>query len=183
MSRIGKKPVSVPKGVKVSISDRTVTVEGSKGTLSYTHRPEVVVNFDESEAACTVDAAEGHAGKRETRAHWGTTRALINNMIIGVSEGYKKQLEVVGVGWNATVAGTNLNLKVGYANTISVPIPTGVSVSVEKQIVTVEGADKGAVGEFAATVRAKRKPEPYNGKGIKYTDEVIRRKAGKAFGN
>ncbi|MFG0307039.1 MAG: 50S ribosomal protein L6 [Phycisphaerales bacterium JB040] len=183
MSRIGKKPVSVPKGVKVSISDRTVTVEGKKGTLSYTHRPEISVSVDEGAGECTVNAAEGHEGKRETSAHWGTTRALINNMIVGVSEGYKRQLEVVGVGWSATVAGTNLNLKVGYANTISVPIPTGVSVSVEKQLVTVEGADKHAVGEFCATVRSKRKPEPYNGKGIKYADEVIRRKQGKAFGN
>lgn len=183
MSRIGKKPVSVPKGVKVSVSDRTVTVEGKNGTLSYEHRPEVVVNFDEGAGECTVGAAEGHEDSRETSAHWGTTRALINNMIIGVSEGYKKQLEVVGVGWTATVAGTNLNLKVGYANTISVPIPTGVNVSVEKQLVTVEGADKRAVGEFCATVRSKRKPEPYNGKGIKYADEVIRRKQGKAFGN
>jgi len=183
MSRIGKKPVSVPKGVKVSIADRKVTVEGSKGTLSYEHRPEVAVSFDDSALEVNVVAAEGFEADRSTSAHWGTTRALIRNMVAGVSEGYKRKLEIVGVGWSGTVAGSNLNLKVGYANTISMPIPTGVTVTVEKQIVTVEGTDKQAVGEFAASMRAKRKPEPYNGKGIKYVEEVIRRKQGKAFGN
>jgi len=183
MSRIGKKPVSVPKGVKVSIDDRKVTVEGSKGSLSYEYRPEVAVSFDDSAAQVTVDAAPGFEADRATSAHWGTTRALIQNMVVGVSEGYKRKLEIVGVGWSGTVTGSNLNLKVGYANVISMPIPTGVSVLVEKQIVTVEGTSKQAVGEFAASMRAKRKPEPYNGKGIKYVEEVIRRKQGKAFGN
>ncbi|MFT5423060.1 MAG: large subunit ribosomal protein L6 [Phycisphaerales bacterium] len=183
MSRIGKKTVSVPKGVKVSINDRTVTVEGAKGSLSYEHRPEVAVSFDEGAAEVLVAASVGFENNRATSAHWGTTRALIQNMVVGVSEGYKRKLEIVGVGWSGTISGTNLNLKVGYANVIEMPIPTGVNVSVEKQIVTVEGSDKQAVGEFAASMRAKRKPEPYNGKGIKYVEEVIKRKQGKAFGN
>ncbi|MFG0315448.1 MAG: 50S ribosomal protein L6, partial [Phycisphaerales bacterium] len=105
-----------------------------------------------------------------------------NNMIKGVTDGYEKKLQVVGVGWTATVSGNKLALKVGYANTIEMPIPEGLTVTADKQIITVSGADKQAVGHFAASTRAKRKPEPYNGKGIKYLDEVIMRKQGKAFG-
>ena len=183
MSRIGKKQVDVPSGVKVSINGTTVTVEGPKGTLSYTHRPVITVGWTEDEKAIVVSAVEGKENDRVAKAHWGTTRALIANMVEGVKNGYKKQLEVVGVGWTANVAGPKLALKVGYANVVEVPIPQGVSVSVEKQIITVESADKQAVGEFAATVRSKRKPEPYNGKGIKYADEVIKKKQGKAFGS
>lgn len=183
MSRIGKKQIEVPSGVKVSINGHTITVEGPKGTLSYEHRPEVAVGWTEDEKAIVVSAVEGKETDRVAKAHWGTTRALLANMIAGVKDGYKKQLEVVGVGWTASVAGPKLALKVGYANVVEVPIPTGVSVSVEKDIITVESADKQAVGEFAATVRSKRKPEPYNGKGIKYTDEVIKKKQGKAFGS
>tara|TARA_Y100001933_G_scaffold198695_1_gene199570 strand:- start:86 stop:631 length:546 start_codon:yes stop_codon:yes gene_type:complete len=180
MSRIGKKPVSVPKGVKVSIADRKVSVEGPKGTLSFTHRPEVAVS--EADGQVTVSVDDKIAGDRKVRALWGTTRALINNMMTGASTGYTKKLEIQGVGWTAAVAGTNLKLNVGYANSIEMPIPTGISVSVEKQSITIEGADKQAVGQFAAATRAKRPPEPYNGKGIRYADEVIRKKEGKQFG-
>ena len=183
MSRIGKKPVEVPSGVKVSINGQTVTVEGPKGTLSFTHNHKVAVGWTEDEKALVVsDSDTGSPDDRETRAHWGTTRALLNNMVKGVKDGYEKKLEVVGVGWSATMSGQSLNLKVGFANQIQVPIPTGLSVSCEKQIVTIQGPDKQQVGEFAAKVRAKRKPEPYNGKGIKYMGEVIRRKQGKALG-
>jgi large subunit ribosomal protein L6 len=183
MSRIGRKPVSVPKNVKVSIAGRTVTIEGPKGTLKMEHRPEVNVKWDESEKSISVGVDETRAADdRQLRAYWGTTRALISNMINGVTNGYEKKLEIVGVGWSGAVQGKNLSLKVGYANRIEVPIPTGVNVAVEKQLVTITGADKQAVGHFAAKVRSKRKPEPYNGKGIKYTDEVIQRKQGKAFG-
>lgn len=183
MSRIGRKPVSVPKNVKVSVSGRTVTVEGPKGTLKMEHRPELSVKWDESEKSVSVLVDEVKvADDRELRAYWGTTRSLINNMVEGVTKGYEKKLEIVGVGWSGTLQGKNLSLKVGYANRIEVPIPTGLNVTVEKQLVTISGADKQMVGHFAAKVRSKRKPEPYNGKGIKYSDEVIQRKQGKAFG-
>lgn len=183
MSRIGRKPVEVPKNVKVAVSGRTVSVEGPKGTLTMEHRPEVQVRWDESEKKFHLGVDEGLAAEnRAIGAYWGTTRALLGNMVEGVTKGYEKKLEVVGVGWSAAVQGKNLSLKIGFANRIEVAIPQGVSVSVEKQLITITGADKQQVGHFAATVRAKRKPEPYNGKGIKYSGEVIQRKQGKAFG-
>lgn len=180
MSRIGKKPVSVPKGVKVSIADRTVNVEGPKGSLSFTHRPEVTVVEEDGSIQVTVD--EALLGNKKVRALWGTTRALLNNMMAGADKGYTKKLEIHGVGWTAAVAGTNLKLNVGYANSIEMPIPAGLGVQVDKQLITIEGADKQAVGQFAAAARAKRPPEPYNGKGIRYADEIIRKKEGKQFG-
>jgi large subunit ribosomal protein L6 len=185
MSRIGKKPVSVPSGVNVSVADRCVTVEKSgKSSLQFTHRPEIVVSYDESEKAINVAIAEGFEKDRLARALWGTTRALINNMIEGVTKGYEKRLQINGVGYSALIAGQKLQLKVGYANVIEVPVPQGLDVSVEgNQIVSVKGADKHAVGQFASKVRSVKKPEPYNGKGIQYTDEVIRRKQGKVFGS
>lgn len=183
MSRIGKKPIPVPSKAKVSITDGVVTVESGGKSLELAVRPEVTVVWDESEKNLVVEIAEGHENNRFARAMWGTTRSLLQNMIEGVTKGYQKKLEVVGVGWSAAMAGQNLELKVGFANTVVVPIPQGVDVKVDKAIITVTGADKQAVGEFAATVRSKRKPEPYNGKGVKYFDEVIRRKSGKAFGS
>tara|TARA_R110002072_G_scaffold42064_22_gene119213 strand:- start:118401 stop:118955 length:555 start_codon:yes stop_codon:yes gene_type:complete len=183
MSRIGKKSISVPSKVKVNLSGNTISIEGPKGSLSYDFRPEVQVSYDEGDKSISVSMDEALiAKKRSNGAYWGTTRALINNMIEGVEKGYEKRLQVVGVGWTATVNGSNLALKVGYANTILMPIPTGLTVTAEKQVITINGADKQAVGHFAASTRAKRKPEPYNGKGIKYLDEVIQRKQGKAFG-
>jgi large subunit ribosomal protein L6 len=183
MSRIGKKPISVPGNVKVNLSGQSISVEGPKGTLSYDFRPEVDVNYDDGDKSISVSMDEALiAKKRSNGAYWGTTRSLINNMIDGVTKGYEKKLQVVGVGWTASVNGNKLALKVGYANVIEMPIPAGLNVTAEKQIITVTGADKQAVGHFAASTRAKRKPEPYNGKGIKYLDEVIQRKQGKAFG-
>ncbi|MEM7754603.1 MAG: 50S ribosomal protein L6 [Planctomycetota bacterium] len=180
MSRIGKKPVDVPSGVKVSVADHTVKVEGPKGTLTFQHRPEVGVEVDGNSVSVVVDDAI--AGEKKVRALWGTTRALISNMVEGVNKGYEKKLKIVGVGWTAQVNGQMLKLNVGYANPIEAAIPTGVSVAVEKDLVTITGSDKQAVGQFAAGVRAKRKPEPYNGKGIRYADEVVRKKEGKQFG-
>lgn len=183
MSRIGKKPISVPGNVKVNLSGQSISVEGPKGTLSYDFRPEVDVSYDDGDKSISVSMDEALiAKKRSNGAYWGTTRSLINNMIDGVTKGYEKKLQVVGVGWTASVNGNKLALKVGYANVIEMPIPAGLNVTAEKQIITVTGADKQAVGHFAASTRAKRKPEPYNGKGIKYLDEVIQRKQGKAFG-
>ena len=130
----------------------------------------------------SVDVDESIAGDKKVRALWGTTRALLANMVEGVNKGYEKKLQIVGVGWNAQVNGQTLKLNVGYANPIEAAIPMGVTVAVEKDIITVTGADKQAVGQFAAGVRAKRKPEPYNGKGLRYSDEVVRKKEGKQFG-
>lgn len=183
MSRIGKRPVEVPKNVKVSIRDRAVAVEGPKGKLEFVHRPEVRVTWDEDSRAiaCTIDPSD--AENRVARALWGTTRAILRNMVQGVCQGYEKKLEIVGVGWNAAVAGQRLQLNLGFATPVFVDIPAGLTVTANKQELTIQGADKQRVGEFAAVVRSKREPEPYNGKGIKYVDEVIKRKQGKQFGS
>lgn len=183
MSRIGKKPVEVPAGVKVSIAGRKVRVEGKKGTLEFEHHPSVTVVWDESEKSVLVTIDEVKKDDRLARALWGTTRAIIANMVKGVTTGYEKKMEVVGVGWTAILAGQTLKLNVGFASPVEVPIPTGVTVAVEKQNLTITGADKQAVGQLAAKIRSKRPPEPYNGKGIKYADEVITRKQGKQFGS
>lgn len=183
MSRIGKKPVDIASGVKVSIANREVTVAGPKHTLKMTHRPEVNVALSEDGKQVLISISEDDMSEKFVRACWGTTRANIANMIEGVTKGYEKTLEVVGVGWTATLVGKQLKLVVGLANALMVPIPDGLDVSVDKQFVKVKGPNKQMVGEFAASTRALRKPEPYNGKGIKYTTEVIKRKQGKAFGS
>ncbi len=184
MSRIGKKTIEVPAGVKVGIKDRTVEVQGPKGKLSFSHRPEVAVAVAEGGKAVNVGLTDGFTrDNKEANAYWGTTRALVRNMIDGVTKGYEKTMEVVGVGWTAAVQGDKLKLVVGFANPIMLEIPKGVKVTVDKQFVKVTGPDKQAVGMFASNMRAKRKPEPYNGKGIKYTTETIKKKAGKQFGS
>ncbi|MFG0330786.1 MAG: 50S ribosomal protein L6 [Phycisphaerales bacterium] len=180
MSRIGRKPVETPKGVNVSINDRTVTIEKGDKRLSMTHRPEVEVEWNESDRkiVCTID--ESKLGERQHRAYWGLTRSLLQNMVVGVTEGYTKRLEVVGVGWGAQLQGNTLVLNVGYCDPVKIPVPAGVTVNVERQLITITGPDKQTVGQFAATVRSKRKPEPYNGKGVRYLNEQIIRKQGKA---
>ena len=182
MSRIGKKPIPVPSGVKVNVGDHDVSVEGPKGTLCMKRLSLVNIVVDDEAKAVKVSIDEANTRVKAARASWGTTRALINNMIQGVTKGYEKGLEVVGVGWTASVQGQQLKLMIGFANPIFVDIPQGLDVTVARQNIKVSGADKQAVGQFAAAVRAKRKPEPYNGKGIKYIGEVVRRKQGKQFG-
>lgn len=183
MSRIGKKTVTVPSGVKVAINNRVVKVEGPKGTLTHTHPAHVSVKLDDAgkNITCAIDPAK--AIDSQVRADWGTTRALLANMMLGVSKGFERKLEVVGVGWSAAVTGKQLKLVLGFANPVVVDIPQGVNVAVEKQMLTLTGADKQSVGQFAAELRSRRKPEPYNGKGIKYAEETIRRKQGKQFGS
>lgn len=176
MSRIGNKPIDLPAGVTVSVSGRTVTVQGKNATLTYEHRPEVSVKVEDKQVV-----VERSSDQKQTKAYHGLTRALINNMIIGVSEGFKKELEINGVGWTARVQGRKLALNVGYADTRELEIPMGVDVQVQGNKIAIAGAVKQAVGQFAAATRAQRPPEPYNGKGIKYSDEVIVRKEGKAF--
>lgn len=182
MSRIGKQSVPVPAGVKVSVKDNVATVAGPLGSLPLTFRPEVKVRWGESEKAIFVSIDDKDMENAEVRAHWGSTRAHLRNMVEGVTKGYERSLEVVGVGWTAALAGKAIKLTVGYANPILLPIPQGLTVTVEKAIVRVKGPDRGLVGRFAAEIRSKRKPEPYQGKGIKYTDETIKRKQGKQFG-
>ncbi len=185
MSRIGKKPIQVPSGVRVTIDtqSRVVSVEGPKGKLSMTHRPEVSVTWEEGEnrIICSITPEQTRIG--QMRAYWGLTRALIANMITGVVTGYTKKLEIVGVGWGAKLQGKQIQLNVGYCQPRELPIPGGIEVAIEKNAITLTGVDKQAVGQFAAKIRANRPPEPYNGKGIKYDDEVIIRKQGKVFGS
>jgi large subunit ribosomal protein L6 len=176
MSRIGKKPVPVGKA-KVSVKDRHVTVEGPKGKLELDVHPAITVAQEGGNLVVTrPDDA------KQSKALHGLTRALLANMIEGVTNGYKKSLEIQGVGYKADQRGKNLVLSVGYANQIVVPIPGNVAVTVEGGTkIHVVGADKQAVGQFAAQVRQVRKPEPYKGKGIRYEGEVIKIKPGKAF--
>ena len=182
MSRIGKKPITIPDKVKVSIAGDAVTVESGARKLTRRLPARVKVEVDTGAKAVVCTIADADMDDRQVRADWGSTRAHIGNMITGVTKGFEQRLEINGVGWGATVGGKTLDLKVGYANIIKVPIPAGVEVAVDKNFVNIKGADAQAVGQFAAVVRSKRKPEPYNGKGIKYIEEVIKRKQGKAFG-
>ncbi len=179
MSRIGKKPVPVPAGVKVQVADHTIAVEGKLGKLEWEFRPEISVAYDDGAKLITVTR---HDDERQSRALHGLTRALIVNMLVGVTQGYERRLEILGVGYLAAVQGTTLQLRVGLANELQVPIPEGIKVSVpDQQHVVIQGIEKQKVGHFAAAVRALRKPEPYKGKGIRFLGEVVRRKQGKAM--
>jgi len=176
MSRIGKKPVPVGKA-KIAIKDQNVSVEGPKGKLELKVHPLIKVASQDGNLVVTRPDDE-----KQSKALHGLTRALLANMIQGVTEGYKKTLEIQGVGYKAEQKGKNLVLSVGYANPVTVPIPGNVTVTLEGQNkIHVAGADKQAVGEFAAMVRQKRKPEPYKGKGIRYEGEQVKIKPGKAF--
>jgi large subunit ribosomal protein L6 len=179
MSRIGKKPVPVPGGVKVTVAGNTITVEGPKGRLDCEFRPQVSVQYDAQANSVVVDRVDD---QRQSRALHGLARALIQNMIVGVTAGYEKRLEIVGVGYVATVQNNELQLRVGLANELHKPIPAGLEVVCpDQQHVRVNGIDKQKVGQFAAEVRALRKPEPYKGKGIRYEGEAVRRKQGKVM--
>lgn len=177
MSRIGKKPVEIPGGVQVAVSDRVVSVEGPLGKLQITHREEVSVALDDENKNVLVSRG---TNEREARAYHGLTRSLIQNMVTGVKEGYEKRLEIVGVGYQGQIQGDALVLRVGFANEISKKIPQGLDVDCPDQThVVVKGCNKQQVGQFAAEVRAVRKPEPYKGKGIRYEGELVKIKPGK----
>ncbi|HID77395.1 MAG TPA: 50S ribosomal protein L6 [Planctomycetaceae bacterium] len=179
MSRIGKKPIPVPEGVQVQVEGRRVTVQGKLGALQWEFRPEVDVQVDQQTRTVRVIR---HDDSRQSKALHGLTRALINNMIIGVTQGYEKRLEIVGVGYLAAVQNGVLQLRVGFAHEVHKPIPEGLEVTCpDQQHIRIRGMDKQKVGQFAAEVRAVRKPEPYKGKGIRYEGEVVRRKQGKAM--
>jgi large subunit ribosomal protein L6 len=176
MSRIGKKPIEIPSGVTVGIADRQITVEGKNGKLSFTHRPEISVAVDGNIVNVSRDAED-----RTSRELHGLTRALIANMVEGVANGYETKLEIVGVGYLASLAGDTLQLRVGYANELHRKIPEGLTVTCPDQThIVVQGCDKQKVTQFAAEIRALRKPEPYKGKGIRYQGEYVKIKPGKA---
>ena len=177
MSRIGKKPITVPKGVTIQVAPGSVAVKGTKGELKLAVRPEVKLALDG--AVLTVSSIDE---QRENRALQGTTRALIANMIEGVSKGYEKKLEIAGVGYEAALEGKNLVLKLGFNRPVKFAVPATVTVEVPNPTtLIVKGIDNQQVGTVAAQIRKLRKPEPYKGKGIKYSTEIIKRKAGKAF--
>jgi large subunit ribosomal protein L6 len=176
MSRIGKIPVKVPKGVKVSFHDEVMTVEGPKGKLSQKYHP--VVTFDDKGEEIIVGRANE---EKQTVAYHGLYRNLLNNMVIGVSAGFSKALVITGVGYRAEIQGKLLNMSLGYSSDVFVGIPDGITVTADAQgKVVVNGIDKQQVGEFASQIRKLRVPEPYKGKGIRYEDEQIRRKVGKS---
>lgn len=178
MSRIGNKPVVIPKDVKVAIDGRLVSVEGPLGKLQIEHRPEIEVRYDEDSQSIIVTR---DSNERSARSFHGLTRSLINNMVEGVTKGYEKRLEIVGVGYIGSIAGDMLSLRVGFANEIEKQVPTGLDVTCPDQThIVVKGCDKQMVGQFAAEVRAVRKPEPYKGKGIRYQGEQVKLKPGKA---
>ena len=177
MSRIGNKPVPI-EGTKVSINDRTIEIEGPKGKLQFEHRPEVTVKLDEDAKEIVVSRDNDD---RPSREFHGLTRAIIANMVEGVTKGYEKRLEVVGVGYLAAIQGDTLQLRVGYANELHRKIPKDLDVTCPDQThIVVQGCDKQKVGQFAAEVRSLRKPEPYKGKGVRYQGEQVKIKPGKS---
>ncbi|MCI5156862.1 MAG: 50S ribosomal protein L6 [Candidatus Electrothrix sp. AUS1_2] len=178
MSRIGKKPITLPSGVKVEIDGTHVKVSGAKGALARDCRPEIEIEQKDGQIVFTPKG-----DSKRVMAFWGMTRTLVKNMITGVNEGFEKKLAVEGVGYRANVAGKTLTLNVGYSNPVDFILPEGISADVDKtNQITLAGIDKELLGETAAKIRSIRKPEPYKGKGIRYIDEHIVRKVGKAGG-
>ncbi len=178
MSRVGKKPIIVPSGVEVTLNGNVVTVKGPKGTLTKEFNSELTIREEKGENLEII--VERPNDLPQVRAIHGTTRALIQNMIVGVSEGYRKTLVLVGVGYRAAVKGKGLELALGYSHPVVIDEIEGITFSVEKNTtVHIDGIEKDLVGQVAANIRAKRAPEPYKGKGVKYSDEQIRRKEGK----
>jgi len=180
MSRIGKKPILIPDGVEVKLADGMVEVKGPKGTLNQSLHDSVEVKIEDVENGKAVIVTPVDAEDLVSKAMWGTVRANIANMVTGVTEGFSKELEVVGVGYKVNMKGKDVVFDVGFSHPVEFKLPEGIEVKVEKNNVVVSGADRQMVGEVAARMRKIRKPEPYKGKGIKYVDEVVRRKAGKA---
>jgi large subunit ribosomal protein L6 len=175
MSRIGKKPVAIPSGVTAKVDGQTVTVKGAKGELKFTVPDDVEVKFEDN----MISVNPRHETKR-ARALWGTSRAQVNNLVVGVTQGFEKKLDITGVGYKAAVAGKNLQLSLGYSHDIQYPIPAGIAIVTPKPTeISVSGIDKRQVGQVAAEIRAYRGPEPYKGKGVRYAGEFIFRKEGK----
>jgi large subunit ribosomal protein L6 len=175
MSRIGKKPVAIPAGVTARLDGQSIAVKGAKGELKFTAPEEVSITVEGN-----VVHVAPHSEDKRARAMWGMTRAQVNNLVVGVTKGFEKKLEINGVGYKAAVAGKNLQLSLGYSHDILYPIPSGVTITTPKPTeITVAGIDKRQVGQVAAEIRGYRGPEPYKGKGVKYAGEFIFRKEGK----
>jgi len=174
MSRVGKKPIEIPEDVEVKVEGNKVTIKGPKGELQKEVRPEVKVEIKKGKVLVTPQKET-----KKTDAFWGLTRALLFNMIKGVTEGYEKKLQIEGVGYRASLEEEGLVLQVGFSHPVKIKKPEGVNFLVEKNIITVSGIDKELVGQIAAKIRKVRPPEPYKGKGIRYVGEEVRRKAGK----
>jgi len=175
MSRIGKKPVAMPSGVSATLSGQTVEVKGPKGALNFTATDDVTIKIEDNIIHVTPRGTSKRA-----RQQWGMSRTVVQNLVTGVSEGFKKELEINGVGYRAQMQGNTLKLSLGYSHDVNFEVPQGVTVTAPTQTsITVEGIDAQAVGQVAANIREWRKPEPYKGKGIKYKDEYIFRKEGK----
>ena len=174
MSRIGKKPIEILQGVEVKIDGQKVLIKGPKGELNFEVRPEIRVEVKEGKVLVVPQIET-----KQTKAFWGLTRALLQNMIKGVVMGYEKKLELEGVGYRANLEGQDLALNVGFSHPVKIKAPEGIKFTVEKNTITVSGIDKGLVGQIAAKIRKVRPPEPYKGKGIRYAGEQIRRKVGK----
>lgn len=175
MSRKGKQPIVLPKGVEVKVADRIVHVKGPKGALHETIAEGVVITI--ADGKVLVSLAEGH---KDSRDWHGLSWALVRNMVNGTSEGFEKKLELIGIGYRAVVSGKVLDLQVGFSHPTKLDIPEGVTVKVDKNIISMSGINRQVLGQFAATVRAVKPPEPYQGKGIRYVGEFVRKKAGKA---
>jgi len=179
MSRIGKKPVILPEGVTATIDAGIVTAKGPKGELSLALHPHASVELSSEDGAQQL-VVTVRDPERDDRAIWGTMRALVAQMITGVSTGFQKSLELNGVGFKMSLQGTSLVFSLGFSHEVTFPLPTGISAKIETNVLTISGADAAMVGKVAAEIRSLKKPEPYKGKGFRYTDEIIRRKAGKA---
>lgn len=178
MSRIGKKPIPVPAGVEVKLQDGSISVKGPKGTLTKKLNPIIAVTLENGAVVCTGDKTD-----RQSMAAWGLWRVLISNMVTGVTLGYKKTLDIQGVGYKAELKGKDLLIAVGYSHTVLIKPKDGISFRTETPTrISIEGCDKQAVGQITADIRLTRTPEPYKGKGIRYVDEYVRRKVGKAAG-
>lgn len=174
MSRIGRKPITVPAGVTVEIAGQHVKVTGPKGTLELTILPGIKIEQDGSTLNLSKEVETAETGRS-----YGLMRTLVDNMVVGVSTGFTRALEINGVGFRAAVAGNTINLSLGFSHPVVFELPQGVEAKIEKNVITLSGFDKQLVGQVAANLRALKKPEPYKGKGIKYVEETIRRKAGK----
>ncbi len=182
MSRVGKQPIKIPAGVTVSKgSGREVSVKGPNGNLSLVLRPEIDIEIEGDQA---VVSPNGSGSARDARAFHGMSRALINNMVEGVTKGFEKKLEIQGVGWNAKAGGKQITLNIGFCHPVIIDMPEGVLAETPTATsIIIKGADRQAVGQIAAVIRKVRPPEPYKGKGIRYVGEYVRRKAGKSFGS
>lgn len=175
MSRVGKKPIVIPEKTTITFKDGTVTVKGSKGTLTHSVHPDIDLNVEKDQIDVGMKSDD-----RKTRALQGMTRSIVNNMVVGVSQGYERVLEINGIGYRAEAKGKTILFNLGYSHPIDFPLPDGVTATVEKNnIVKIAGIDKHLLGQTAAKIRQLRPPEPYKGKGIKYAEEYIQRKAGK----